>query len=72
MKNKTHSNKEIFRILWQAERGEPAQANCRQHTISEQILYLWKKKAQSYLTSAASQAKKALAAGSKHLILTDK
>ena len=72
MKGKTHSNEVIIRILWQAERGETAQANCRQHTISEQILYLWKKKAQSYLTSNGSQAKKASAAGSKHLILTDK
>ena len=37
MKDKTYSNEEIMRILWQAEWGETAQANCPRNTISKQI-----------------------------------
>ena len=44
MKGKTHSNEEIIRILGQADGGETAQAICREHNISEQTFYRWKKK----------------------------
>ena len=44
MKGKTHSTEEIIRILRQADGGETAQAVCREHTISEQTFYRWKKK----------------------------
>jgi len=44
MKGKTHSTEEIIRILRQADGGETAQAVCREHTISEQPFYRWKKK----------------------------
>ena len=44
MKGKTHSSEEIIRILRRADGGETAQAVCREHNISEQIFYRWKKK----------------------------
>ena len=44
MKGKTHSTEEIIRILRQADGGETAQVICREHNISEQTLYRWKKK----------------------------
>ena len=44
MKGKTHSTKEIIRILRQADAGETAQSVCRAHNISEQTFYRWKKK----------------------------
>ena len=44
MKGKTHSTKEIIRILSQAYGVETAQAICRQRNISEQTFYRWKKK----------------------------
>ena len=44
MKGKTHSTEEIIRILRQAGGGETAQAMCREHNISEQTFYRWKKK----------------------------
>ena len=44
MKGKTHSIEEIIRILRQADGGETAQAICREHNISEQTFYRWKKK----------------------------
>ena len=44
MKGKTHSTEEIIRILRQADGGETAQAICREHNISEQTFYRWKKK----------------------------
>ena len=44
MNGKTHSMEEIIRILRQADGGETAQAVCREHNISEQTLYRWKKK----------------------------
>ena len=44
MKGKTHSTEEIIRILRQADEGETAQAVCREHNISEQPFYRWKKK----------------------------
>ncbi len=43
MKGKTHSTEEIIRILRQADGGETAQAICREHNISEQTFYRWKK-----------------------------
>jgi len=44
MEQKTHSAEEIIRILRQAAGGQTAQAVCRQHNISEQTFYRWKKK----------------------------
>ena len=44
MKGKTHSTAEIIRILRQVDGGETAQAICREHNISEQTFYRWKKK----------------------------
>ena len=44
MKSKTQCNEEIIRILLQADGGETAQAICREHNISEQTFYRWKKK----------------------------
>ena len=44
MKGKTPSTEEIIRILRQADGGEPAQSICREHNISEQTFYRWKKK----------------------------
>ena len=44
MKGKTHSTEEIIRILRQADGVETAQSVCREHNISEQTFYRWKKK----------------------------
>ena len=44
MKGKTHSTEEIIRILRQADGGETALSVCREHNISEQTFYWWKKK----------------------------
>ena len=44
MKGKTHSTKEIIRILRQADGGNTAQSVCREHNISEQTYYRWKRK----------------------------
>ena len=44
MKGKTHSTEEIIRILLQGDGGNTAQSVCREHNISEQTYYRWKKK----------------------------
>ena len=44
MQGKTHSTEEIIRILRQADGGETALSVCREHNISEQTFYRWKKK----------------------------
>ena len=44
LKGKTHSTEEIIRILRQADGGETALSVCREHNISEQTFYRWKKK----------------------------
>ena len=44
MKGKTHSTDDIIRILRQADGGETALSVCREHNISEQTFYRWKKK----------------------------
>ena len=44
MQGKTDSTEEIIRILRLADGGETAQAICREHNISEQTIYRWKKK----------------------------
>ena len=44
MKQKSHSTEEVIRILRQADGGQTAQAVCREHNISEQTFYRWKKK----------------------------
>ena len=43
MKGKTHNTEEIIRILRQADGGNTAQSVCREHNISEQTYYRWKK-----------------------------
>ena len=44
MKGITHTTEEIIRILRQGEGGNTAQSVCREHNISEQTYYRWKKK----------------------------
>ena len=44
MKGTTHSTAEIIRILRQADGVGTAQSVCREHNISEQTFYRWKKK----------------------------
>ena len=44
MKGKTHSTEEIICILQQVDGDGIAQAICREHNISEQTFYRWKKK----------------------------
>ena len=44
LKGKTHSTEEIIRILREADGGETALSVCREHNISEQTFYRWKKK----------------------------
>ena len=44
MKGKTHSTEEIIRILRQGDGGNTTQSVCREHNISEQTYYRWKKK----------------------------
>ena len=44
MKGKPHSMEAIIRILRQADGGETVQAICREHNISEQTFYRWRKK----------------------------
>ena len=44
MKGKTHSTEEIIRIFRQGDGGNTAQSVCREHNISEQTYYRWKKK----------------------------
>ena len=44
MKGKTDSTEEIIRILRQADGVETAHSVCREHNISEQTFYRWKKK----------------------------
>ena len=44
MKGKAHSTEEIIRILRQGDGGKTAQSVCREHNISEQTYYRWKKK----------------------------
>ena len=44
MKGKPHSTEAIIRILRQADGGETVQAICREHNISEQTFYRWRKK----------------------------
>ena len=44
MKGKTHSTEEIIRILRQGDGGNTAQSVGREHNISEQTYYRWKKK----------------------------
>jgi putative transposase len=43
MKNSRFSDEKIAYILRQAEAGTPAVDVCRQHNISEQTFYCWKK-----------------------------
>ena len=56
MKGKAHSTEEIIRILRQADGGETAQSVCREHNISEQTFYRWKKKYGDYGISRCQTA----------------
>jgi putative transposase len=44
MSKKGHTEEEILRALRDAEAGETGAAICRKYGISQQTLYLWKKK----------------------------
>jgi len=44
MGKRGHSEEEILRVLREAESGDPVVEICRKHGISQQSLYLWKKK----------------------------
>jgi len=44
MAKKGHSGEEILRVLREAESGETVVEVCRKHGISQQRVYLWKKK----------------------------
>ena len=61
MKGKTQSTEEIIRILRQADGGETAQSVCREHNVSEQTYYLWKKKYGDMEMVSPSQKKFAVA-----------
>ena len=43
MKGKRHTTEERIRILRKAETGKSAQDVCREHGISEQTFYRWRK-----------------------------
>jgi putative transposase len=43
MKGKRHTTEERIRILRKAETGKSAQEVCREHGISEQTFYRWRK-----------------------------
>jgi putative transposase len=44
MAKKGHSEEEILRVLREAESGATVVEICRKHGISQQSLYLWKRK----------------------------
>jgi putative transposase len=44
MKKKRHSPESIMRILRQAESDQSITAVCREHEITEQTLYRWRRK----------------------------
>ena len=44
MGKRGHSEEEILRVLRETESGDTVVEICRKHGISEQSLYLWKKK----------------------------
>ena len=44
MEDKTHSTQEIIRFLRQGDGGNTAKSVCREHNISQQTFYRWKKK----------------------------
>jgi putative transposase len=44
MGKRGHSEEEILRVLREAESGDTVVEICRQHGISQQTFYLWKKK----------------------------
>jgi putative transposase len=44
MKRKSHSVEQIIRILRQADGAQTVAEVCREHNISEQTFYRWKKK----------------------------
>ena len=47
MKGKMHSTEDIIGILRETYGGETTQAICREHNISEQTFYRWKKRVRS-------------------------
>ena len=44
MKQKRHTTEEIIRILREADGGKPVPEVCREHNVSEQSYYRWRKK----------------------------
>ena len=57
MKKKRHSVEQIMRILRQAECGQAVQEICREHNISEQTYYRWKRKYGGMEVSEAQRLK---------------
>ena len=55
MKGKRHTTEERIRILRKAETGKSAQDVCREHGISEQTFYRWRKE---FGMMGANQAKR--------------
>jgi len=44
MKGKRYTEEQIIRILKEAEAGKPVSQVCREHGVSEQSFYRWRKK----------------------------
>lgn len=44
MKRKRHTTEEIIRILRKADGGQTVEEVCREHNISEQTFYRWRRK----------------------------
>jgi len=44
MKRKRHTTEEIIRILRKADGGQTIEEVCREHNISEQTFYRWRRK----------------------------
>ena len=66
MKKKRHSPESIMRILRQSESDQSITAVCREHEITEQTLYRWRRKYDKMDLSDAKRLK-ALEQENRHL-----